>query len=121
MTERQDGVSRVDPGDASVVIRVHARWAKSVPEVLGSPTGPALCHVWRDEEGKWQLAFSVQRDKLRQRHFMDVDPDGLRENRWALLKLAPGVWDVLPSIVVPDQIHAFVTLVNVPDPAPWEK
>jgi len=121
MTGRAGDLAKEDPGDASVVLRVHARWARSVPEVAGSPTGPALGHVWRDEEGKWQLAFSVQRGKKRQRHFIDVDPDGIRQDRWGLMKLAPGVWDVPQSVFIPDQIHTFVTLVGVPDPAPWEK
>lgn len=121
MTGRGEDLVREDPGDASAVLRVYARWAKSVPEVAGSPTGPALCHVWRDEEGKWQLALSVQRGKRRQRHFLDVDPDNTRKDRWGLMKLAPGVWDLPQSVLVPDQIHAFVTLVEVPDPAPWER
>lgn len=121
MTERGGDLSKEDPGDASVVLRVYARWTKSVPEVVGSPTGPALFHVWRDGDGKWQLALSVQRGRKRQRHFVDVDPDNTRRDRWGLMKLAPGVWNVPQSIFVQDQIHAFVTLTGVPDPAPWER
>lgn len=110
-----------DPGDDSVVLRVHSRWAQSVQAVTQAMMGPPVSHVWRDEEGKWQLALSLQRGKKRQRHFLDVDPDGTRQDRWGLMKLAPGVWDIPVSVVVPGQFHAFVTLVNVPDPAPWEK
>jgi hypothetical protein len=49
--------------------------------------------------------------------------DGLPEKgkmvRWGLRKLGPTVWMVQPSIVVPGALHAFVTIVEVPEPAPW--
>lgn len=120
--ERAPEGQRPDPGDASVVLRLHLRWVPSVKDVTSAMAGVPLGHVWRTEEGKWELAFSLDRGKMkRQRHFVDVDPDGVRKDRWGLVKLAPGVWDVPVSIVVPDQIHAFVTVTGVPDPAPWER
>jgi hypothetical protein len=37
---------------------------------------------------------------------------------WGMERLGPGVWTLDPSIIVGD-VHAFVTLVGVPEPAPW--
>ena len=43
-----------------------------------------------------------------------------KEARWVLFKIAPGVWKLSQSIVS-DRLHAYVTIVGVPEPAPWEK
>lgn len=40
--------------------------------------------------------------------------------RFVLYKLGPGVWKLAPSVTVPGMLHAFITIVGVPDPAPWE-
>ncbi len=40
--------------------------------------------------------------------------------RFVLQRLGPTVWTLAPSLVVPGALHAYVTLVDVPDPAPWE-
>lgn len=125
-----------DPGDDSVVTRVYLAWVPSTEIALATvakPNGevdtaaPPLGHIARDENGAWRLAFAVQRGpKRRQRHFALVNPFAFvpgaiaRNDRWPLLKLAPGVWDVAKSIHVAGQFHGFVTLVGVPDPAPWE-
>ena len=58
----------------------------------------------------------------RQRHFAAVNPNQHHDaDSWPLVKLAAGVWDVPVSIVVPGYFHGFVTLLDVPDPAPWEE
>lgn len=123
MTKKDRDQVREDPGDDSVLFRIHLHWRGSTPEVLSSPDNTeAVGHIWRDKEGAWQLAFAVQRGNgRRQRHFVTIDPDGIRNDRWALQKLGPGVWDIGQSIFFAGQIHAFVTLIGVPDPAPWEK
>jgi hypothetical protein len=71
---------------------------------------------------EWQLVFAVDRGKdRRQRHFVSVDPDAVQSDRWHLVKLGPTAWDIPQSIFVAGQIHAFVTIVDVPSPAPWER
>lgn len=35
-------------------------------------------------------------------------------------RVATGLWEVRPSLNYEGLIHAFVVLVDVPDPAPWE-
>lgn len=111
-----------DPGDDSVVLRVHARWFDTAQAVLNAVRGiPPVGHIRRRDDGAWELVLSLDRGPTRrQRHFIVVDPDGVRADRWPLMKLAPGVWDLPKSVHVPGQIHAFVTLRNAPSPAPWE-
>ena len=109
-----------DPGDHTVVGRLIPRWVGSVKEVLSAHRGPSLCTVWRAANGTWEVVVSVDRRLgQRQRHFIAVDIDGMRSDRWHLIQLGPGVWEVSPSLLVPGQIHAFVTLVGVPEPPPW--
>lgn len=112
-----------DPGDDSVILRAYLLWALSTTQVMQSTHGrAAVCYVGRLPDGEWQLAFAIDRDAgRRQRHFVSVTPsDVARADRWMLVKLAPGVWDIPTSIHVPGQFHGFTTLLNVPDPAPWE-
>jgi hypothetical protein len=42
-----------------------------------------------------------------------------RDPRWNLFKLGPTVWKLTPSIL-DQQIHGYVTVIGVPEPAPWE-
>lgn len=39
--------------------------------------------------------------------------------RFCLYRLGPTVWKLAPSIRVP-RLHAYVTVVGCPDPAPWD-
>jgi len=38
---------------------------------------------------------------------------------WGLRKLGPGVWAVTPMLIAPHVFQAYVTLVGVPEPAPF--
>lgn len=101
------GQQQQDPGNDTVVLRVYLTWCDTAREALESPLRGC---VHRLDDGTWQLSFSVPRANRLQRHFVEVDPDGVRAERWLITKLSPGVWD-LPR---------YVTLGGVPDPAPWE-
>jgi len=35
--------------------------------------------------------------------------------------IAPGFWSLTPSVNLPELIHGFAVLYNVPQPAPWER
>jgi hypothetical protein len=48
-------------------------------------------------------------------------PTPTKMKHWGLTKLGPSVWAVSPSIHLPGTFHGYVTLCEVPDPAPWEK
>lgn len=47
-------------------------------------------------------------------------PAPAKMKHWGLTKLGPSVWTVSPSVHLPDAFHGYVTLCEVPDPAPWE-
>lgn len=47
------------------------------------------------------------------------DGDEKTPPRFVLYKIAPSVWKVSPSVLNP-MLHAYVTIVDVPEPAPWE-
>ncbi len=117
---KQDVPRTDDPGDASVVIRTYLQWVDSTEAVTQSRTGEGKAHVAHQADGL-QLCFAVQRGpKKRQVHFVNVSTDLLQLDSWGLIKLGPGIWDVAQSIYVEGQIHAFITILHVPDPAPWE-
>lgn len=49
-----------------------------------------------------------------------LDGDASEEGpRFVMVKLGPTVWKLSPSIMH-ESVHAYVTVVGVPDPAPWE-
>lgn len=120
MTERLDVPRSQDPGDDSVVARLYVTWLATVRDVTRSETG-TVGTVHRTVEDVWELVFAVDRGQgRRQRHFIAVDPYLSRKQRWPLIRLGPGIWDIPVSIHIPGQLHAFVTLIRVPDLAPWE-
>lgn len=42
------------------------------------------------------------------------------QEEWGLIRLGPGVWKLSPSIISGDKVlHGYVTLVDVPEPAPF--
>lgn len=47
------------------------------------------------------------------------DGDETAAPRFVLFKIADSVWKVSPSIAH-DKLHAYLTIVDVPSPAPWE-
>jgi len=44
---------------------------------------------------------------------------GMTLSRWGLRRLGPGVWTLSPSVHVHGDLHAYVTVVGVPEPAPF--
>lgn len=116
-----------DPGDDTGILRCYLWW-REIGEVTRSVLKPSespekdFGAVRRLTSGEWELVAAVQRGPTRRQiHFVAVSTDAIeRRDRWRLVKLAPGVWDVPVSVHVPGQMHAFMTLLEVPEPAPWE-
>lgn len=55
-----------------------------------------------------------------------IDPDGyvMRGEQliaFGIEKVCDGVWSLNPSLNIPDVLHVFVVIYDVPTPAPWEK
>ena len=111
-----------DPGNDSIIMRTLVWWVESNISATTSPEGSRPCgHVVRNDGGVWRLAFALQRGPgKRQKHFVDVDPMGTRTDRYPLTRLGPGVWDISRPVHVEKQFQGFLTLCDVPDPAPWE-
>jgi hypothetical protein len=113
---RKGSSAGLDPGDDSAILRVIANWAPDNPSVSRAVAGGACASVQRLEDGTHMLALNVPRGAKRQHHFVEIDLLGTRPDRWHLVQLGPGVWDLDESLHVPGQLHAFVTLVGVPHP-----
>jgi hypothetical protein len=129
LSQRQiQDISRLDSffGDeeeALPVLLLTPRWS---PVILVDPTTEDLCFVSKEKDG-WMLYVRAFIDEQLTAFSVPVQP-----NRYALSgdgsmavfglrQLGPGTWRVVPSVNIPGQIHAFVILCAVPDPAPWEK
>jgi hypothetical protein len=50
----------------------------------------------------------------------DLGDDGEEVLAFGAERISPGLWALIPSLSIPGLIHAFVTLYDVPNPAPWE-
>ena len=110
-----------DPGDDSVVLRAYLHWAS---DAMARSTGAGWGCIGHPEDDVWLLLVNLPRGPAarprRQHHFIPVDVGAeLDKSHWQLVRLGPGVWDISPSVVVQGQLHAFLTLVDVPEPAPW--
>ncbi len=69
------------------------------------------------------MALAVNHKGEKVQVMLELHADGAPEDwpvRFLVYKLAPTVWKVAPSLTVPGMLHAYLTLVGVPSPAPWE-
>ena len=117
------------------VTHVIARWTESVPM---DPRKISLARVQkrlpRPDEiavvGAHEVLLGLT-DNLGNRHLFScaviprgqpvfADPAKTTILAWALLRLGPGVWTVLPSLEAVDALHVFLTIMDVPEPPPWE-
>ena len=86
---------------------------------------------WATPE-RLQLWFFV-RDQFDRKHFFSVDLNGGPnpvmssdgkpvdgEISWGLVQLGHTVWKIRPSVDTPE-LHAYVTIIDVPFPPPWPK
>lgn len=51
----------------------------------------------------------------------DVVIEDGRLKAFHVRKVSRGTWALAPSLNIPGELHAFVVLTGVPDPAPWER
>ena len=115
-------------GDVDVQL-ITPRWTEQIagPEDLEE----SICVVVQVEDG-WQLHVLIDGEP----YYLPVHegaPEGelveiapgvkawTRMTKFGLEKLGPGVWRVEPSLWVPGQLHAFLILRDVPEPAPFAK
>ncbi len=88
---------------------------------FGDKLGPNACIL---AAPRLLVVLAVNHHGKRVQVMIPFNLDGPVEDgpppRFVLFKLGPGVWKLAPSLTVPGLLHAFVTIVHVSDPAPWE-
>jgi hypothetical protein len=47
--------------------------------------------------------------------------DTVKLDAYCAHRVTKGIYSVMPSLNMPDILHAFITLYDVPEPAPWER
>ena len=110
------------------------------PELAPGPAPAA--GVSRGDDGRWMLTFvlfgraakkgaaanDVQEIAIKAEAPLVVDhlPDDLERQRagrplWGLRKLAPTCWKLWgPPMAIKENLATYLTLIEVPEPAPWE-
>lgn len=114
-----------DPCDDNVILRVIARLSdKSAFEHKGKD---AVASVVKDDaDWAWRILLATERDEKQFYYVIPISSAGWAGKRpdgsfcWAIVQLGPTVWEVLPSVHIPGQLHAYVTIIGVPSPAPWQ-
>jgi hypothetical protein len=110
------------------VMHLIAQWTD---RVIGSPASPSASQPLARivDEGKTLLMGLI--DQESRQHIFSfpcrVGPplpptyrkQGDKIESWGLQRLGPGVWNVEPSILIDNIFYAFVTIIGVPEPAPF--
>lgn len=107
------------PGPSQVVIDVVVRWSETLGDHGESDHGSGelvggmrlLLFTRNHLHRPISLSLPV--------HF-DGEPIAGSEPRFILWRLGPRVWKLAPSVATP-MLHAYVTIVDVPEPPSWEK
>ena len=105
-------MNKQDLHPSQVVLDLVLKWSERIG-TAGTATvrNGSMTYAARNHRGEFTMS-SVDV------HFTGEPSSGLPP-RFVLYKLHPTVWKLSPSVVT-DQLHAYLTIVGVPDPAPWE-
>ncbi|HWR36397.1 MAG TPA: hypothetical protein VN622_11060 [Clostridia bacterium] len=107
----------VEHGDPAVpVCQLFFRWVETPAAYRGDEL---VCGVMDGQFGIWlcpgeAIAMPIVEGAAEFGMLNAIDNFGAT-------KIANGVWSLSPSLNLPDLIHGFVVLYDVPDPAPWER
>src|SRR5580704_5913673 len=124
------------PNPSQVVLDIVVRWSETLGDHgdsdHGAPSSPVLGGDWTRgtakvmKEAGGTLLLLFARNHLRRPvslslpvHFDGESIIGMQP-RFILWRLGPHVWKLAPSVATP-VLHAYVTIVDVPEPPPWEK
>ena len=120
-------------------LREIEQWIEGAAEELGNPSlacGQAFLRYEKDAERYrgTELVFGVNGGSVILMFGFSgfpveipVSEDGPEQNEFGEAvsfgaeKIASGLWALTPSLNIPGVIHVFVTLYDVPSPAPWAK
>lgn len=102
-------IERAEP--STVCLDIVLRWA----DLLGAP---GTAKVMGDT--LILCAVNNRKQKVMLNVPLSSEPARIgRDPRWNLVQLGATVWKLTPSIL-DERIHGYVTIVDVPEPAPWE-
>jgi hypothetical protein len=109
--------ARAELGDPSLATGII--FARYLP-TLGACDGADIAATY--EESSHLILYLVPDGVIR----LAISIDGPEANAGQLLvfgveAIAPGLWTLFPSVNLPDFVHAFVVLYDVPEPAPWDR
>lgn len=108
-------MNKQDLDPSQVVVDLVLTWVPTMPSKAGSASVLQGSFVLA-ARNHWQqyvsFGFPVVLDGE------PFDGDDKTPPRFVLYRIAPSVWKVTPSISHP-LLHAYLTLVGVPEPAPW--
>jgi hypothetical protein len=94
----------------AVVVDLVLRWSSTIGKAgTATVNDGALTFAARNHLGSFVMMSCPV-------HF-DGEPS-VEPPRWVLWRLGPGVWKLSPS-VKDERLHAYVTIVDVPEPAPF--
>jgi hypothetical protein len=97
---------------SAVVLDLILRWSRTIGNAgTATVNGSSLIFAAKNHRG----VFVVLSTPV---HF-DGEPEEGPPPRFVLFRLGPGVWKLAPSVLT-DVLHAYLTLVDVPEPPPWE-
>lgn len=106
----------IEPSDVSqkepheLCLDIVVRWAETLGQLgTAKVIGSSLILCVENHRGK-KVILTVPLSSEPAR--IGSDP------RWNLVRLGSTVWKLTPSIL-DERIHGYVTLIDVPDPAPW--
>lgn len=106
------------------------RWTEAPHVAIGRDP---LARVVREDDGSLSAMISFYTEDRRRAVFSfpcivgdaRTEPvrgdDNSRQLRWGLRRLGLGVWTVYPAVRQPGAFYAYITIVDVPEPPPWEQ
>ena len=115
-----------------------AEWCGGAEEEFGDPTIPVGQMLLRylptlvgyegedlaaSTEGSGSLIIRFAPDLVLRFRVSENGPHGSAERLdvFGLRQVAPGLWELFPSMNLPGLVYAWAVIYNVPEPAPWGK
>jgi hypothetical protein len=74
-------------------------------------------------EGEGSLIIRFTPDTVLRVRVSEKGPEGSAEELdvFGLRRITSGLWQLFPSMNLPGLVHAWASIYNVPEPAPWGK
>lgn len=115
----------LDPGDDSVVLHLSVRLLPAGESALAHEGPGHACQFVQDPDGAWNLLLSLERPGGHRHYAWLVRPDcspGRRSDGrlvWSVARSSGGTVRLTPSLYVPGDLHAVVTVTDAAKAPPW--